>query len=470
VREYIYMEETSLRSDWESLAPEILALVLQRVQANWSCGSDQHRGDHEGRRIVAVAGVCRSWRRLVLQQEEASAAAAAVLQQSGSSMCSTSSSSSPLIRFPAAIRRRHVEPAAAADCSCRPLQCVLKKEGNSFSFFQTFQSLDQHGVNDGVVEEYFLLGARKRYMPSCSSFELSTDTRILQAKDRAAAASGKYSAVLASVIRSNFSRSAFVIGDRGEAPGDLEESSSSSSPLCVKYSEERMAGMRRRKLSCSSLQAATSRSTPTASSSPKTSRAARAAAPVTTRRASVATAPAPARTSGFFAAWSCALFNTRRQVRRVHMSTLEDEQEQSSRGQSGDGVLQQISKQLVVQEDQEGAEPEATASPRSSGLSLKSKTPEWNQEHGCWSLDFKGRATMASIHNFQLVLDSSTRGSTVDHAAAATQLDHPSEKVVLQLGKVAKGVYQVDFCSPVSALQAFCICLTSFATNVGLEP
>jgi hypothetical protein len=469
VREYIYMEETSLRSDWESLAPEILALVLQRVQANWSCGSDQHRGDHEGRRIVAVAGVCRSWRRLVLQQEEASAAAAAVLQQSGSSMCSTSSSSSPLIRFPAAIRRRHVEPAAAADCSCRPLQCVLKKEGNSFSFFQTFQSLDQHGVNDGVVEEYFLLGARKRYMPSCSSFELSTDTRILQAKDRAAA-SGKYSAVLASVIRSNFSRSAFVIGDRGEAPGDLEESSSSSSPLCVKYSEERMAGMRRRKLSCSSLQAATSRSTPTASSSPKTSRAARAAAPVTTRRASVATAPAPARTSGFFAAWSCALFNTRRQVRRVHMSTLEDEQEQSSRGQSGDGVLQQISKQLVVQEDQEGAGPEATASPRSSGLSLKSKTPEWNQEHGCWSLDFKGRATMASIHNFQLVLDSSTRGSTVDHAAAATELDHPSEKVVLQLGKVAKGVYQVDFCSPVSALQAFSICLTSFATNVGLEP
>jgi hypothetical protein len=103
-------------------------------------------------------------------------------------------------------------------------------------------------------------------------------------------------------------------------------------------------------------------------------------------------------------------------------------------------------------------------------MSLKSKTPEWNQEHGCWSLDFKGRATMASIHNFQLVLDSSTQGPTVDHAAAATQLDHPSEKVVLQLGKVAKGVYQVDFCSPVSALQAFSICLTSFATNVGLDP
>jgi hypothetical protein len=77
---------------------------------------------------------------------------------------------------------------------------------------------------------------------------------------------------------------------------------------------------------------------------------------------------------------------------------------------------------------------------------------------------------MASIHNFQLVLDSSTRGSTVDHATAATQLDHPFEKVVLQLGKVAKGVYQVDFCSPLSTLQAFSICLTSFATNVGLDP
>jgi hypothetical protein len=28
----------------------------------------------------------------------------------------------------------------------------------------------------------------------------------------------------------------------------------------------------------------------------------------------------------------------------------------------------------------------------------------------------------------------------------------------------------VDFCSPLSALQAFSICLTSFATNTGLEP
>jgi hypothetical protein len=64
------------------------------------------------------------------------------------------------------------------------------------------------------------------------------------------------------------------------------------------------------------------------------------------------------------------------------MSTFEDEQEQSSRGQSGDGVLQQISKQLVVPEDQEGAEPEAPASPGSSCISQKQRLVVEEQDVG----------------------------------------------------------------------------------------
>jgi hypothetical protein len=69
----------------------------------------------------------------------------------------SSSCSSTLIRFPAAIRKH----PAVMD---RPLLCVLKKKGSSFFLFQSFQN-----------SEYLLLGARKRYLPSYSSFEFSTD-------------------------------------------------------------------------------------------------------------------------------------------------------------------------------------------------------------------------------------------------------------------------------------------------------
>jgi hypothetical protein len=68
----------------------------------------------------------------------------------------SSSCSSTLIRFLAAIRK---QPAVMD----RPLLCVLNKKGSSFFLFQSLQN-----------SEYFLLGARKRYLPSYSSFELST--------------------------------------------------------------------------------------------------------------------------------------------------------------------------------------------------------------------------------------------------------------------------------------------------------
>jgi hypothetical protein len=423
-----------MRSDWENLAPEILTLVLQRVQA----GSGE-RG--EGRRIVAVAGVCSSWRQLVLQQqEEEEAAIAQSLVLSGTSTnTSTSISSSPqhLIRFPAAIRRE-----AAVDF---PLQCLVKRNGNSFFLFQTFQNLQ------GVNEEYLLLGARKHYLPSCSSFQLSTDIRNL-VKERASSSSSSsssssFSSAVASV-KSNFSRSEFVLADH-------QNSAPERSGLCVKYSEEIVAGVRQRKLCCG-FQPASS-SSPGRSLQTSRRRAAEGAPPLAARAIA-------ATTTGFrsFIAWSFFL-RMGRQTRRVH-STLEDEEQKE---QDGHGVGVVHPKRIVVGDgtSDEGAksraEEEALPGPRL--MSLKSKTPEWNHERGCWSLDFKGRATMASIHNFQLISSSSSSGSRSDAASA-------EERVVLQMGKVGKEEYIVDFCSPLSALQAFSICLTSFATNTGLEP
>ena len=70
---------------------------------------------------------------------------------------------------------------------------------------------------------------------------------------------------------------------------------------------------------------------------------------------------------------------------------------------------------------------------------------------GQYSLNFYGRATVASVKNFQLVHEDN--------------LDH----VMLQFGKVGKDVFTMDFQHPMSALQAFAICLTSFDNKLACE-
>ena len=86
--------------------------------------------------------------------------------------------------------------------------------------------------------------------------------------------------------------------------------------------------------------------------------------------------------------------------------------------------------------------------------SLKNKDPDWHEQEQCWSLDFNGRASaiVASIHNFQLVSSDSSDG-----------------RVILQLGKLSKGLFVLDFGAPLSPLEAFAIALSSFATTVGLD-
>jgi hypothetical protein len=76
--------------------------------------------------------------------------------------------------------------------------------------------------------ELVLLGARKRYLPSYSSFELSTDILSLQAKERGAASAGASSVM----IKSNFTRSKFVV------LSSYHSKSLALSPLlCIKYRE-----------------------------------------------------------------------------------------------------------------------------------------------------------------------------------------------------------------------------------------
>eukprot|EP01138_Halocafeteria_seosinensis_P015407 gb/GECG01015724.1/.p1 GENE.gb/GECG01015724.1/~~gb/GECG01015724.1/.p1 ORF type:complete len:505 (+),score=67.99 gb/GECG01015724.1/:1-1515(+) len=75
---------------------------------------------------------------------------------------------------------------------------------------------------------------------------------------------------------------------------------------------------------------------------------------------------------------------------------------------------------------------------------MVNKPPKWNEYVGAYVLNFSGRVTMASVKNFQLV----------------TPEDH--DRVILQFGRTAKDLFTMDVRWPLSPLQAFGICVSSF--------
>uniref|UniRef100_A0A7N0VJX1 Tubby C-terminal domain-containing protein n=1 Tax=Kalanchoe fedtschenkoi TaxID=63787 RepID=A0A7N0VJX1_KALFE len=93
-------------------------------------------------------------------------------------------------------------------------------------------------------------------------------------------------------------------------------------------------------------------------------------------------------------------------------------------------------------------------------LMLKNKPPRWHEQLQCWCLNFKGRVTVASVKNFQL-------------AAAVEPSENVSadeqERVILQFGKIGKDIFTMDYSYPLSAFQAFAICLTSFDNKPACE-
>ncbi|KAJ8547458.1 hypothetical protein K7X08_011044 [Anisodus acutangulus] len=96
-------------------------------------------------------------------------------------------------------------------------------------------------------------------------------------------------------------------------------------------------------------------------------------------------------------------------------------------------------------------------SPKDEVLNLKNKAPRWHEQLQCWCLNFNGRVTVASVKNFQLVA-SLGDGAVQEH-----------ENVILQFGKVGEDVFTMDYQYPISAFQAFAICLSSFDTKIACE-
>ncbi|KAG2320813.1 hypothetical protein Bca4012_056144 [Brassica carinata] len=101
-------------------------------------------------------------------------------------------------------------------------------------------------------------------------------------------------------------------------------------------------------------------------------------------------------------------------------------------------------------------------------LVLKNKQPRWHEQLQCWCLNFRGRVTVASVKNFQLV---AVRQPLPTQVAGGSAPPAPPEqdKVILQFGKVGKDMFTMDYRYPLSAFQAFAICLSSFDTKLACE-
>ncbi|KAI7747448.1 hypothetical protein M8C21_000149 [Ambrosia artemisiifolia] len=103
-------------------------------------------------------------------------------------------------------------------------------------------------------------------------------------------------------------------------------------------------------------------------------------------------------------------------------------------------------------------------------LVLKNKAPRWHEQLQCWCLNFKGRVTIASVKNFQLIAAQQPPAAPQGATAGTSQPGQPDhDKVILQFGKVGKDMFTMDYRYPLSAFQAFAICLSSFDTKLACE-
>ncbi|XP_010260950.1 PREDICTED: tubby-like F-box protein 8 isoform X1 [Nelumbo nucifera] len=99
-------------------------------------------------------------------------------------------------------------------------------------------------------------------------------------------------------------------------------------------------------------------------------------------------------------------------------------------------------------------------------LVLRNKAPRWHEQLQCWCLNFRGRVTVASVKNFQLIA-ATQPAAGAPTPSQPTQSEH--DKIILQFGKVGKDMFTMDYRYPLSAFQAFAICLSSFDTKLACE-
>ncbi|KRX07799.1 Tubby C-terminal-like domain [Pseudocohnilembus persalinus] len=79
------------------------------------------------------------------------------------------------------------------------------------------------------------------------------------------------------------------------------------------------------------------------------------------------------------------------------------------------------------------------------------KPPKWNEHIQAFVLNFNGRVDKASVKNFQLIDE------------------YDEDTILLQFGRVGNDLFNMDLQWPLSPLQAFGICLSSFDYKIACE-
>ncbi|CAI0462083.1 unnamed protein product, partial [Linum tenue] len=108
-----------------------------------------------------------------------------------------------------------------------------------------------------------------------------------------------------------------------------------------------------------------------------------------------------------------------------------------------------------------GSDISSTNSPSESPMVIPDRAPRWHEQLQCWCLNFRGRVTVASVKNFQLIAAYEPHHHNVPAA------EH--DRVLLQFGKIGKDIFSMDYSYPLSAFQAFALCLSSFDTKPACE-
>ena len=94
-------------------------------------------------------------------------------------------------------------------------------------------------------------------------------------------------------------------------------------------------------------------------------------------------------------------------------------------------------------------------------LSLYNLKPEWDYQYNNYKMDFNGRVKQTSKKNFILVKDT----KKIEKEENFKDI----ENNILQCGKIDDKTYALDFISPLTPFEAFCISITSLATKISCE-
>merc|ERR1712060_1009511 len=90
---------------------------------------------------------------------------------------------------------------------------------------------------------------------------------------------------------------------------------------------------------------------------------------------------------------------------------------------------------------------------------LWNKKPQWNEAKGEYQLNFHGRVRCPSVNNF--ILENIFRKPQQEEGEDQGNDHVDVGEEHLLFGKVEENTYALDFCYPLSPIQAFGICLSS---------